>query len=49
MIEMQQQSFVPIEESETKKIVVSKCGDRPQNDVDDAKPAMSLCPCHLRT
>ena len=40
---MQQQPFAPIEESETKKIVVDKRGHRAHDNVREAEAAPSRC------
>ena len=47
MIQVQQQSFPAIEESEAEKIVVDEREHRPQDDVDETEPHFPFGDHHL--
>src|SRR5579864_5670513 len=48
MIEVQQQAFASVKETEAEEIVVEECCQRTQDNVDDAEADPACCHDHLR-
>ncbi len=47
VVEMQEKAFATIEEAEAEKVVVNKCEERTQHDVDDTETDFSVRGHHL--
>jgi len=48
VVQVQQQAFAAVEESETEDVVVEECSERAQDDVEYAEASMAFCEGHFR-
>src|SRR5579864_3722597 len=48
MVQVQQESFFAIEETESNKIVIEKCQERPHGDIQEAESDLAFGNHHLR-